>query len=346
MHLRPLLPGLLPLLAIATVASLLPWLQQFGPGAIQALPLSPILLGILMGMSLGRLAERRPSWNPGISLAAGPWLKFAVVLIGLRLSLGDLISTGLLALPLVVGVLLTGLLAAVGIARLLGVPPRLTALIGVGTAICGASAIGATAPAIRARAEETAYAIACVALFGLLATLLYPPLFHWLLDDPQRVGLVLGGAIHDTAQVMGAAGLYTQLWPGEGAIEAATVSKLMRNAAMIAVVPLVIMMATSGEQGSGKRPRFPLFILAFIAMAGLRSLGDYGLPEAGLPFWQGLLDAAAWLSQFLFAMAMAALGMGVRPGILRQLGWRPACLAFSVAVLVGASALGLVLLFA
>ncbi|MCP1728187.1 putative integral membrane protein (TIGR00698 family) [Natronospira proteinivora] len=344
MRLRLLLPGLIPLLLIALVAFLLPWLQGLGPDALQRLPLSPILLGILMGMALGGVAQRRPDWGPGITLAAGPWLKFAVVLIGLRLSLGELASTGWMALPLVIGVIVTGLLAALLIGRALGIGARLTALLGVGTAICGASAIGATAPAIGARREETAYAVACVAVFGLAATLFYPPLLHWLLGDGHAAGLVLGGAIHDTAQVMGAAALYEQIWPGGGALEAATVSKLMRNAAMLAVIPLVVMMVGAGGSGARRIPRFPLFILGFLAMAGLRSLGDTSVPATWQPGWETLIEAGTQLSQFLFAMAMAALGMGVRPSILRQLGWRPAVLALLTALLVGASALALVTL--
>jgi len=344
MRLRPLMPGLIPLFAIALLATLLVWLQDLAPDVIQRLPLSPILIGILLGMAMGRLAMEKPSWSPGIRLAAGPWLKFAVVLIGLRLSLSDLADTGLLALPLVAGVIIVALASAWLLGRALGVGPRLTALLAVGTAICGASAIGATAPALKARAEETTYAIACVAVFGLAATLFYPPLLHILLDDARIAGLVLGGAIHDTAQVMGAAGLYQQLWPTEGVVEAATVSKLMRNAAMVVVVPLVIALTLKGESEPGQRPKLPLFIVAFLAMVVIRSLGDALLPDAWIPAWETVLAWTAQLSLFLFTMAMAALGMGVRPSILAAMGWRPALLALLLAVAAGLAALAVGLL--
>lgn len=345
MQLRPYLPGLIPLFLIALVANLVPVGQQLvADGFIGRLPLSPILLGILMGMALGRMAEHRPAWNEGIKLAAGPWLKFAVVLIGLRLSLGEMLATGAVALPVVVGVIATGLVTAWLLGRVLGVEKRLTALLGVGTAICGASAIGATAPGIRARPEEIAYAVACIALFGLIATLVYPPLFQWLLGDARLVGLALGGAIHDTSQVMGAAALHAQVWPGGGTVEAATVSKLLRNLAMLAVIPTVIAMAGPATPGGKHLPRFPLFILGFIAMAALRTTGDAWLPASLDGVWQQILAGAKQLSLFLFAMAMAALGMGVRPGVLCQLGWRPAVMALVCAVFVGLTAVSLVYL--
>lgn len=342
--LRSALPGLLPLFLIALFASLLPLIQPMAPALLARLPLSPILIGILLGMALAPMARRRPQWSAGIKLAAGPWLKFAVVLIGLRLSLGELVATGTTALPMAAGVIVVGLVVALLLGRLLGVPGRLTALLGVGTAICGASAIAAAAPGLRAKPEEIAYAVACVALFGLAATLVYPALFQWLLVDGQRVGLALGGAIHDTSQVMGAAALHAQIWPGGGTVEAATVGKLLRNLGMLAVIPLVIAVAGPAQPGGRRLPRFPLFVLGFIAMAATRTAGDALLPASTIPGWETMLNAAGELSGFLFAMAMAALGMGIQPDVLRRLGWRPAIMALSCAVLVGLTAVTVVML--
>ncbi|MEA5445008.1 putative sulfate exporter family transporter [Gammaproteobacteria bacterium AB-CW1] len=334
--LPPSLPGLLPLFAIALLASLLTAILGT---SLPWLPLSPILLGILAGMALAPVAQQRPTWSSGIALAAGPLLKLAVVLIGLRLSLAELATTGMAALPVVLGAIIVGLGVSALLGRILGVSGRLTALLGVGTAICGASAIGATAPALRARADEIAYAIACVAMFGLAATLVYPPLFQWLLGDSLRVGLALGGAIHDTAQVMGAAAFHENIFQTEGTVEAATVSKLLRNLSMVAVIPLVVMLASKPGDGPGRLPKPPLFIGLFLLMVMVRSAGDLWLEGAWLENWQALLSLAAHLSAFLFIMAMAALGLGVRVSVLRSQGGRPALVAIGAAILVGMTVL-------
>ncbi len=333
--------GLLIAAAVALMATAVPAVLERAPEALARLPISPILVAILLGLLLAAPAQRRPAWGPGLSLAAGPWLKFAVMLIGLRLSLVDVGVLGLQAVPLVLGALVSGLGLAWLLGRLLGLERNMTALLAVGSAICGASAIAATAPALKPRPEQTAYALACVALFGLAATVLYP----WLLEsgvfgpwlgDPRAVGLVLGAAVHDTAQVTAAALLHEQAYGQSGTVAAATVTKLLRNLSMLVVIPAVIWWALRGQTNAAQRPGFPLFILGFLLLAGVRSAGDLLFAEAAA--WQTLLSVAAAASAFLFAMAMAAIGMGIRLGALGTLGARPAVLALLTAVGMGAVA--------
>ncbi len=291
------------------------------------LPVSMMLIAIVAGLVLSGRAARRPEWTPGLDLARGIVLKTAVALIGLRLALGDLGELGMLAVPLVCAVIAAGLIASWLAGRLFGLPSRLTALIAVGSAICGASAIAATAPAVRAGAEQAAYAIAFVAVFGLAATLVYPLLLQGMFDDPVLAGLVIGAAIHDTAQVTAAASLFEQSFQAEGVVAAASVTKLARNALMLAVIPLVVWLVSRHQPvDAGSRLPLPLFILAFLALSVLRSLGDW-LFGADAGWWQGLLEVAAQLSLFGFAMAMAALAMGIRWGQLAAMGWRPALVA-------------------
>lgn len=336
--------GLLVVALVALVASALPSVLARAPEILARLPISPILVAIVLGLLLAATAQRRPAWAPGLSLAAGPWLKFAVMLIGLRLSLVDVGVLGLQAVPLVLGALLSGLGLAWLLGRLLGLERNTTALLAVGSAICGASAIAATAPALKPRPEQTAYALACVALFGLAATLLYPwllgsRLFEGWLGDPRAVGLVLGAAVHDTAQVTAAALMHEQAYGQTGTVAAATVTKLLRNLSMLVVIPAVIWWALRGQQSAAARPGFPLFILGFLLLAGVRSAGDLLFAEAAA--WQALLSIAAMASAFLFAMAMAAIGMGIRLGALATLGARPAVLALLTALGMGAVAIGL-----
>ncbi|OAB56863.1 hypothetical protein AY599_11755 [Leptolyngbya valderiana BDU 20041] len=328
-----MVPGLGVALAIAAGATLAVMGARSLPGWMGQLPLSAMLLAVLAGLGLAPLAAHRPSWTPGLDLARGPILKIAVALIGLRLSLSDLGRLGLDALPLVLVAVAFGLLVTWLLARLSGAHWRLSALLAVGTAICGASAIAATAPGLRARREETCYAVACIALIGLTATIVYPPLLHAWQIDPESIGLILGAAIHDTAQVTAAASLYEQGWAGAGALDAATVTKLLRNSLMLIVIPGLIWIATRRSEAGDTRVPFPMFILGFIALCGLRTLGDLVL-GADHEAWTALIRLAGHLSVFAFAMAMAALALTIRYSDLRLLGWRPAAAAVASAALV------------
>jgi uncharacterized integral membrane protein (TIGR00698 family) len=316
------------LLSSALVRATAPWAE---------LPVSPILVAILLGVALAGVARQRPTWNAGLAFAAGPLLRFAVMLIGLRLSLGQAGKLGLQALPLVAAALLCGLGLAWLLGRLSGTGTRLTALLAVGSAICGTSAVAATAPALKARPEETAYALACVVVFGLLATASYPWLLGAWLQDGRAVGLVLGAAIHDTAQVTAAALLFEQSFADPEVLAAATVTKLLRNLSMLIVIPAVCWWALRGERRHGERVPVPLFIFGFLLFAALRSLGDLVMAENAA--WQDFLAAASWLSTFLFAMAIAAIGMGLRLDALRALGLKPALVALSIAAGMFACAL-------
>jgi uncharacterized integral membrane protein (TIGR00698 family) len=334
--------GLVVVSIVALVASLVPLLMRQAPAPWSGIPLSPVLLAILVGLCLAGMARRNPHWSAGLSLAAGPLLKLGVMLIGLRLSLGQVGELGMLALPLVVGALVTGLGLALLLGRVLGVERKLTALLAVGSAICGASAIAATAPALKPRPEQTAYALACVALFGLAATMLYPWLLQAWLGDSRAIGFVLGAAVHDTAQVTAAAILHEQTFAAGETLSAATVTKLLRNLSMMVVIPAIVWWGMRGERHAEARTTFPLFVLGFIAFAALRSVGDQVLAEQA--WWPALISAAGKASAFLFAMAMAAIGMQIRVAALRALGPMPAVVALLTAVGMGAVALGIVAL--
>jgi uncharacterized integral membrane protein (TIGR00698 family) len=333
-------PGLTIVGVLAAIATAVPGLLAALPAPLDRLPVSPILIAILGGLALAGHAQRQPGWEAGLKLAAGPLLKLAVMLIGLRLSLAQVGVLGAQAVPLVLGALVTGLGLAWALSRWLGVSARLAALLAVGSAICGASAIAATAPALRPKPEETAYALACVALFGLAATLLYPWLLGAMQLDGRLAGLVLGAAIHDTSQVTAAALLHEQAFGDPATVASATVTKLLRNLSMLAVIPAVVWLTLRGEAHAGARPPFPWFILGFVGFAALRSAGDHWLGAA--PAWQALLSAASAASAFLFAMAMAAIGMGIRLAALRTLGLKPALVALLTAAGMGATALLLV----
>ena len=326
-------PGLTVSVAIALAAWVIVAIHARLPGGFQNLPISMILIAILIGLAVAGSAARRPRWNPGLDLARGRILKIAVALIGLRLSLVDLGQLGGQALSLVLLVVAAGLGITFLLTRLVDTHWRLAALLAVGTAICGTSAIAATAPGLKATSTEICYAVACIALIGLVATLAYPPLLvHWL-DRPETIGMVLGASIHDTAQVTAAAAFHEQAWAAEGSLAAATVTKLMRNLTMLAIIPAVLWWAGRAEQGESARIPLPLFILGFIALSAVRTAGDAWF-GTGNPYWAAALEIGAALSLFGFAMAMAALALSIRLSELRGPGWKPAAAAFLAAALM------------
>src|SRR5207248_11402201 len=187
-------------------------------------------------------------------------------LLGLRLSLGAVGGGGLTALPVVAACIVAALVGATWLGRVLDLPRRLSALIAVGTSICGVSAIVAAAAAIEAEDDEVSYAVACITLFGLVALFGYPFFAHAVFaEQPQLAGIFLGTAIHDTAQVAGAGLIYEQQFNAPEALNTAAVTKLMRNLCMVGVIPLVSVLyhrsARGRERGRQKwHALVPLFV--------------------------------------------------------------------------------------
>ncbi|NIV40267.1 MAG: putative sulfate exporter family transporter, partial [Anaerolineae bacterium] len=141
-------------------------------------------------------------------------------------------------IPIVIVCFLSSLLITTRIGRWLELPERLTALIAVGTSICGVSAIVATGPSIHADDEEVAYAVAVITVFGLAATISYPYIAHAVFSgDALQAGLFLGTAVHDTSQVVGAAKVYVDAFSAPLALDVATVTKLVRNLLMALAIP-------------------------------------------------------------------------------------------------------------
>jgi len=256
---------------------------------LEKTPISPILLAILLGLTIRNAIGLPIVYELGLKLCLKRILRLGVALLGIRLSLAAVGSIGLVALPIVISCIATALLLVSWVNRALGLPRRLGTLVAVGTAICGNTAIVATGPAIGASEDEVSYAVGCITVFGLLALVAYPFVSHGVFGgDAQMAGYFLGTAIHDTAQVAGAGLLYLQQFGAPEALDTATVTKLVRNLFMIAVIPLMALTyhrTADGRTGQAKpalSEMVPLFVLGFVAMASvglgtnlkrLRSLG-------------------------------------------------------------------------
>lgn len=365
---KRLLPGLLVAVAVSLLAALvaetagaaLLRFRGFDPASAKGSPISPVTVAILVGLALSAATGARAALKPGFEFAVRRLLRIGIVLVGIRLSLTDVLQLGAFGIPFVALVIVFAVLLATFVSRRLGVSTKFGLLTAAATSICGVTATLATGPAIEAEEREIAYAVANTTLFGMLAMILYPWLAHAVFQAKSvGAGMFLGTSIHDTSQVVGAALAYRQMFADELAFKAATVTKLTRNLFIVGIVPLLGWMAAregTAAGGTGVRVRglVPGFVLGFLAMAILRTIGDSTAASTGAAF--GVLDPASWESLtlvlgstaagWLLTIAMASVGLSTRFSMFRQLGLRPLWVGAIVALGVGALGMILALLLA
>ena len=312
-------------------------------------PISSIMLAIIIGLLVGNIFSISENFKLGIDFSIKKILRFGIICLGIRLGLGDIINLGLAALPLIIICLVSALLIVIYLSKKINVSSKMAALIAVGTSICGASAIVATAPAINADKEEVTYAIANITLFGILAMFFYPFLANFIFNGNEyAVGLFLGTAIHETAQVAGAGLIYAEQFNAPEVLDIAAVTKLVRNTSMLIIIPLIAFMyhrnlkTAESINNISIFSMFPFFILGFIAMGIIRTTGDITLQSSGSSF--GVLGANDWFATISFikqtaeislAIAMASLGLSTNLKSLASLGVRPFYLGFVAATSVG-----------
>ena len=333
------LPGIVLALLVAIAAL---GVHRLLPAQIGA-PLGPVLLAVLLGLLVGNLFPLSEIFAPGLRFAFGALLRCAIVLLGATLSLQAVAAIGSKALLMVVLLMLFALGLAQLLGRLLGVPPKLATLLGVGTAVCGNTAISATAPAIGASDRDLTVAIATNTLFGTLAVFFYPLLGRALGFDEASFGTWAGSAVNDTSQVVATGFAY-----GETAGRIATTVKLTRNALMVFVI-VGVSSAHRGEAVRGMpfwsmlRRSIPGFVFGFLALALLNSLGVLEWLSARM---QRRIDADLHaLAKFLTLVALAGVGLATRLSLLRQTGLRPVLLGLATAVAVSVGSLLLIRLF-
>ena len=237
-------------------------------------------------------------------------------------------------------------------------PKRLGTLIAVGTSICGVSAIVATSSVINAKEEETAYAVAVITVFGLIATIGYPILAYFIFGgNPIKAGLWLGTSIHDTSQVTGAALVFADLWNLPIGLDVATITKLVRNVFMILVIPLMAFLHVKNEKkeatesGLNKsnvktkvsvKKLIPVFVIGFLFISSLRSVGDAGVNSNNLAF--GLLGEDAGgdiikmvknFANILFVVALGGVGLSTNFANFKGLGIKPFLVGLFAALTIG-----------
>jgi uncharacterized integral membrane protein (TIGR00698 family) len=328
---RAMAPGLAVTGAIAFASihlARLGWLQSNG--------ISALTLAIVLGMVVGNTVYPRISAaaDAGVSLSKATLLRLGIVLYGLRLTFQDIGDVGWAGVAIDAAVIGStfGLACVLG-TRVLGLDRKTAILIGTGSSICGAAAVMAAEPVVRARAEQVMVAVATVVVFGTLAMFLYPFLYHvnaqyhWIAMSPHAYGVLAGSTIHEVAQVV-AAGRAV----GEQAANTAVIVKMVR---VMMLAPFLILLSVwmsrstrydaasdrVAQCGAAKQCGgfvVPWFALGFIAVAGLNSLAL--LPPA-------IVSQVIDIDGALLAMAMAGLGLSTHISAIRKAGMKPLALA-------------------
>lgn len=315
--------GLLLCLLLAVPASLLG--KQF-----------PIIGGpvfaILGGMIFAPLVKKKESFAPGVKYTSKKILQYAVVLLGFGMNLKVVMETGKQSLPIIICTITVSLVIAYVLHRVLRIPAKISTLVGVGSSICGGSAIAATAPVIDADEEEVAQAISVIFLFNILAALIFPALggaLGFFTTSGEAFGVFAGTAVNDTSSVTAAASTWDSLYNlGSQTLDKAVTVKLTRTLAIIPItLVLAFIRARKAEEKEGDKVSlkqvFPFFILFFIGASVITTIATaVGVPaEVFVP----LKD----LSKFFIIMAMAAIGFNTDIVKLIKSGGRPILLGMS-----------------
>lgn len=325
--LRVLLPGLGATAALGALATLL--------GGFVPVVGAPVI-AVVGGIVIAVVKRPHARLEPGVAFTSRKVLQASIVVLGFGLSLGQVVTTGARSLPVLVGTLAAALGMAWLAGRLLRLPADLRTLIGVGTAICGASAIAATDAVIDADGADVSYAIATIFTFNVVAVLLYPLLGHAFGFSQHAFGLWAGTAINDLSSVVAASTTY-----GHAAASYGVIVKLTRT---LAIIPISLTLAARRgwhrEEAPGApagrpidlRRVLPVFIVVFVAAVAANTAG---LVPPGLH--HPLSDLATWM----ITAALGAIGLSTDVAHIRRAGLRPLALGAVLWLTVGLASLGL-----
>ena len=304
-------------------------------------PISTVMIAILLGIIMGNAFTPRPGMMIGLDFTQKYILKLGIIFLGIRLSFGDFLKFGTVAIPLIIVCILSVLILIKLLIKKVPISSKMSYLIAIGTSVCGATAIVATAPIIEAKKTEVAYAIANITLFGVVAMLIYPYFAEWYFyGEPIKAGLFLGTAIHETSQVAAAGLIYDQQFNSPETLNVATVTKLIRNTFLVIMVPLFGFLYNRGkvkDKNYSIFSIFPYFVLGFIGMIIVRNIGDqiFTIENASYEIWKIFISYIKSLATVFLTMAMAAVGISINLNELKSMGYKPFIVGFIAAITVG-----------
>jgi uncharacterized integral membrane protein (TIGR00698 family) len=285
-------------------------------------PLFAIAIGVLIANTAPSLAQQK---SLRISDTSKLCLKGGIILLGASLNLGDIVHTGLGSLPLLAVTMASGLICALWLGKSLGIDWRMRCLIGIGTTVCGASAIAALAPVIRAKAEEIAYSVTVVFFFNMVAVFTFPAFGHLLGLSDNGFGVWAGTAVNDTSAVVAAGFAFSQ-----AAGTTATIVKLTRTTLIIPLVlgfglllPFLVKEEGAASQSLAKRvyAAVPTFIILFVVAAGANTAGLIGSHAEQVQMLGRIVMVVALAAVGLQGHWRAFVGAGSRPLILGMATW-------------------------
>lgn len=294
------------------------------------------VFGILMGMVITLFLKSKEGFQPGITYTSKKVLQYAVILLGFGLNLSVIFQTGKQSLPIIISTIATSLIIAYMLYRLMNVSSKISVLIGVGSSICGGSAIAATAPVIDADDEEVAQAISVIFLFNVIAALIFPTLGTLMGMSTEGFGLFAGTAVNDTSSVTAAAAAWDGLHGDSNALEIATIVKLTRTLAIIPITLCLAFYRTKKEKAQNSKVSmkkiFPFFILYFLLASVITTV--FSLPaEVTAPIKD--------LSKFFIIMAMSAIGLNTNIVKLVKSGGKPIIMGLACWISIAVVSIGM-----
>lgn len=295
------------------------------------------VIAIILGMIITLILKDKTQFKDGITFTSKKILQYAVILLGFGLNLAKVAEVGLQSLPVIISTISTSLIMAFLMYKILKVPAKTATLIGVGSSICGGSAIAATAPVIEADDEEIAQSISVIFLFNVIAALIFPTLGGLLGMTDDGFGLFAGTAINDTSSVTAAASTWDSLHhTGTKVLDYATIVKLTRT---LAIIPITLVLtfvrmkrAKSDTQSKAKvsiKKVFPMFILYFVLASLITTIVNVVCTGQALEVAGEIFGFLKQVSKFFIVMAMGAIGLNTNIVKLVKTGGKPILLGFS-----------------
>lgn len=314
---KGLIRGTLFTIVIAIISfflSKLPFLNYLGPLAI----------AIIIAVIIRNTLPYPHKWKSGLDFSSKKILRFAIILYGIRLNIAVIINEGLPLIAKAAGVIVGAILLTIFVGKLLGVEDKIMMLLAFGTGICGAAAIAAVSPIVKAKEEDTAMAVGMIALIGTVFSLIYPTVGNLLHLTPEAYGYWSGLSLHEIAHAALAGAAF-----GDASLTPALLTKLSRVLLLFPVTLLLVGFIKIKNGESDQKASFPYFLLGFLAVS---ATGTWGTMSGWLS--EGVQNMIAQIGTFFLAVAMAALGMSVDFKELKARALKPVIMLTIVSVVL------------
>jgi uncharacterized integral membrane protein (TIGR00698 family) len=346
-----MLSGTVPVTLRRSDMKFVTWLKEKVPGivfcAVIAVPsyflgkLVPVVGGpvfaILFGMCIALVLKKNEMLKGGIAFTSKKILQYAVILLGFGMNISAILAKGRQSLPVIVVTITVSLVTSFVLTKAMHIPSKVGTLVGIGSSICGGSAIAAAAPVIDADDEEIAQSISVIFLFNIIAALIFPALGSLLGLSNEGFGLFAGTAVNDTSSVTATASAWDGIH-GSSTLQDATIVKLTRT---LAIIPITFALALirlhrEKKEAAGAKSSFsfikifPWFVVWFVCASLVTTFFNLSA---------SVTDPLKWLSKFFIIMAMAAIGLNTNIVKLVKTGGKPILLGFICWICIAAASL-------